>query len=109
MMIKKTVPVDQPNQGRGAARSGSDDPQADHACETLNGFSPPAGAANDTNYASRQRAYISTPMSAQFGFIMHSTQTHTFEVPPDRPRSDVSSDFVALKAQIHELLKGEES
>jgi len=29
-------------------------------------------------------------------------------VPLDRPRSDVSSDFVALKAQIQELLKMEE-
>jgi len=30
-------------------------------------------------------------------------------VPLDRPRSDVAADFVALKAQIQELLRGEES
>src|SRR5438477_12201041 len=59
MMIKKTVPIDQPHQGRGAARGGPDNQSVDHACETMGGFSAPTAAtANDTRPQGGDPTYV---------------------------------------------------
>src|SRR6478672_7701046 len=49
MMIKKTVPIEQPHQGRGPARGGTEDPSVDPNSETLAGFTPPPASLADTH------------------------------------------------------------
>src|SRR3954454_24450351 len=49
MMIKKTVPIDQPNQGRGSARGGSTEAGLDPNGETLAGRTPAPASLADTH------------------------------------------------------------
>src|SRR5690348_12700304 len=49
MMIKKTVPIEQPNQGRGSARGEASEPGLDPNGETLAGRTPATASLADTH------------------------------------------------------------